>query len=208
MVKNKELSNETEDRILVAARKVFVAKGMEGARMQEIADDAQINKALLHYYFRSKELLFEKVFVEAVQHAFPSIAEFMIAERPFWEKIEFFIDRYLSLIHENPFIPAFIIQEINRDPENLIRILKTSNINFQQVAAVIRQDFSKQGDHYLTISPEHFMVNVISLCVFPFIAAPMIKHVLCNGDEERFRQMLSERKQVVLMFVKSAMEKH
>lgn len=207
MVKNKELSTETEDKILIAARKVFIAKGMEGARMQEIADEAQINKALLHYYFRSKELLFEKVFIEAVQNAFPSIAEFIIADRPFWGKIEFFIDRYLSLIQENPIIPAFIMQEMNRDPENLVQILKGNSINFKDIATVIKQDIDKEGATLIPISPEHFIVNLIALCVFPFVAAPMIKYNLFNGDSERFNQMLAERKKVVLMFVKSAMVK-
>jgi len=208
MVKNKELSTETENRILEAARKVFIAKGMEGARMQEIADEAHINKALLHYYFRSKELLFEKVFVEAVQHAFPSIAEFVTSDNPFWDKIDFFIDRYLSLIQENPFIPAFIIQEINRDPENLIRIMERNNFNFQHIAKVIKQDLSKEEDMRIPISSEHFVINLIALCVFPFIGAPIVKHILFNGDDAQFRQMLSERKRVIIMFMKSAMQKH
>lgn len=207
MVKNKELSTDTENRILEAARKVFIAKGMEGARMQEIADEAQINKALLHYYFRSKELLFEKVFVGAVQHAFPSIAEFITADRPFWDKIEFFIDRYLSLIQENPIIPAFIMQEMNRDPENLVRILKRNSINFTDIATVIKQDIGKEAGTLLPISPEHFILNLVALCVFPFVAAPMIKHVLFNGDSDRYSQMLAERKQVIISFVRSAMEK-
>jgi len=206
MVKKKEIGSETEQKVLDAARIVFISKGMDGARMQEIADQAGINKALLHYYFRSKENLFERVFTEAVGKALPSIGSFMISDKPFWEKVKFFIDNYLTLIMENPFIPNFIVQEINRDPQNLIRLMQQNNIDFTKIIAVINQDIIKAN--LRPISAEHFIMNLIGLCVFPFVAAPMLTLILCNGDTERFNSILLERKTVVFDFVKYSLEKN
>ncbi len=206
MVNKKEISSETEQKVLDAARIVFISKGMDGSRMQEIADTAGINKALLHYYFRSKENLFERVFTEAFSKSLPSIGSFMVSDKPFWEKVEFFIDNYLTLIMENPFIPNFIVQEINRDPQNLIRLMQQNNIDFTKIIAVINQDIIKAN--LRPISAEHFVMNLIGLCVFPFVAAPMLTLILCNGDKERFNSILLERKKVVFDFVKYSLEKN
>ncbi len=203
MVKSKELSSDTEQKVLEAARVVFIKKGMEGARMQEIADQAGINKALLHYYFRSKEKLFERVFLEALGKTLPSIGNIMLSDKPFWEKVEYFVDSYLTLIQENPFIPSFIVQEVNRDPQNLIRLMRQNNIDFTRILNVISRDISKAN--LKPISPEHFIINLIGMCVFPFVAAPMLKAIICNGDEEKFNQILSERKKVVFEFIKNAL---
>jgi len=205
MVNKKELSSDTEQKILDAARIVFIRKGMEGARMQEISDQAGINKALLHYYFRSKENLFERVFTEALGKTLPSIGLIMISDKPFWDKIEFFIENYLTLILENPFIPNFIVQEINRDPKNLIGIMRKSNVDFTKIIDVINQDIRKAN--LRPISAENFIINLIGLCVFPFVAAPMLTAILFNGDKEKFDLMLAERKTVVFEFIKNALSK-
>jgi len=205
MVKKKEISGETEQKVLDAARVVFIAKGMDGARMQEIADQAGINKALLHYYFRSKENLFERVFTEAFGKALPSIGSFMISDKPFWEKVEYFINNYLNLIMENPFIPSFIVQEINRDPQNLIRLMRKNNVDFTRILEVINRDI--QNANLRPISAEHFVINIIGLCVFPFVAAPMITEILFNGDKQKFEATIQERKKVVFDFVKNSLSK-
>ena len=84
-------SENTEAQILKAAREVFIAKGLDGARMQEIADHAGINKALLHYYFRTKEKLFEAVFREVASNLFPAMKQVLSAELGIKEKITFFV---------------------------------------------------------------------------------------------------------------------
>ena len=91
---NSERKNNTEERILESARQIFQAKGLQGARMQEIADKAGINKAMLHYYYRSKELLFEAVFEEAANRIFPKIVELLNTDYPLFEKIEYFVDYF------------------------------------------------------------------------------------------------------------------
>src|SRR4029077_761858 len=101
----------TEHRILEAARKVFQSKGMHGARMQDIADSAGINKALLHYYFRNKEQLFESIFKEALEKFLPVLRELVESDFPLGKKIKSFVDGYTDVLLENPFLPAFIIHE-------------------------------------------------------------------------------------------------
>ena len=119
----------TENQILIAAREVFISKGFEGARMQEIADHAGINKALLHYYFRSKDKLFEAVFSEVAGNLFPAMAQIFIAELGVKEKITFLVKIYLKGISENPFIPAFVLNTLNTNPERFLYYIKRSEIN-------------------------------------------------------------------------------
>src|SRR3954454_20198668 len=106
----------TEERILAAAQKVFLAKGMDGARMQDIADEAGINKALLHYYFRSKDKLFEQIFLDVASALLPRIFAILESDRGLFEKIENFCDEYISQLIETPYVPIFILNEINRQP--------------------------------------------------------------------------------------------
>ena len=119
MVKNVK-NKGAEEKILVAARKVFTTKGMAGARMQDIADEAGINKALLHYYFRDKDKLFEVVFMEEAQKFFPKINAIFNSDVPLFEKIENFVNEYIDEMQENPYLPWFVMNEVNRDPDQLL----------------------------------------------------------------------------------------
>ena len=112
----KKKDKSTEERILEAAKKVFVQKGMAGARMQDIADEAGINKALLHYYFSNKEKLFEMIFLEAASKLFPRINAIFSSDQPLFEKIESFCEEYIAVVMENPYLPLFVLYEINQDP--------------------------------------------------------------------------------------------
>src|SRR5271169_392301 len=120
MVKAKKTDQPTKEKILAAAKKVFMTKGMAGARMQDIADEAGINKALLHYYFRSKDKLFEMIYLEEAKKFFPKISMIFQSELPLFEKIKQFADEYISEILENPYLPWFVFNEINRDPDKFL----------------------------------------------------------------------------------------
>src|SRR6185436_18120443 len=119
----------TEEKILAAAKKVFTHEGMAGARMQDIADEARINKALLHYYFRSKDKLFETIFLLEAQKFFPKINMIFESDTPLFEKIEKFVNEYITEIQENPYLPWFVLNEINRQPDTfLYKIWGTNNL--------------------------------------------------------------------------------
>ena len=110
MVKDKIDSN-TQDKILEAAREIFFKQGYAGGKMQDIADAAGINKALLHYYFRTKEKLFEVIFLEAFSKFVPKLHLLFETEGPFLEKIENFIRIYITFLSSHSAIPLFVINE-------------------------------------------------------------------------------------------------
>ena len=105
----------TEDKIVEAAKTVFIQKGMDGARMQQIADEAGINKALLHYYFRTKNKLFEKIFSLVFRDIFEVLEMAVMKELSFEQFLEQFVTEYINLLKRKPYIPQFVIHEINRN---------------------------------------------------------------------------------------------
>ncbi len=191
--------DNTEEKIIDAATDVFVQKGMDGARMQEIANRAGINKALLHYYFRSKEKLFDAIFNKLVGIAFPRIGQILQSELPITEKIEQVIDTYIDLLLKHPFLPAFIIKEMNRDASLFFNFIERKGFSPEPIFNMLREAMDK--GLIRKMKPEHLIVNVIGLCVFPFAARPMVRHVAFRGDDEAMKQFLEERKHEVKQFV-------
>ncbi len=136
----------TENQILIAAREVFIAKGIDGARMQEIADRAGINKALLHYYFRSKDKLFDAVFSEIAVNLFPAMKQVLEAELGIKEKVTFFVKIYLKTLNENPFIPAFVINTLNTNPDRFLKFIRISGINPMHIQIQIDEEAAHRDD--------------------------------------------------------------
>jgi TetR/AcrR family transcriptional regulator len=190
----------TEQLILEAAKVVFIKKGLDGARMQEIADEAGINKALLHYYFRSKDKLFNAVFVDAFSTFVPQVAEVFSSEAPFLVKIQLFIDKYMSMLIENPHLPPFIIQEINRNPENIVfENIKKIKIYVPLLEQQVEEEI-KQG-RLRPIAPKQLLVNIMSMCLFPFVAKPLMKKMLFNDDENAIQLFFLTRKTELTEFI-------
>jgi len=194
MVKKKD--EGAEQRILAAARKVFTTKGMAGARMQDIADAADINKALLHYYFKDKDKLFETIFLDEAQRFFPKINMIFSSDAPLFEKIENFVHEYIDEMSENPYLPWFVINEIHRDPDQfMFKIWGKENLPkpakfLDQIEKEIKQGTIKR------VSPVHLLMNLLSLTIFPFIAKPMIIRNLHLSDLQ-FRKIMEERKREI-----------
>ncbi|HQY19370.1 MAG TPA: TetR/AcrR family transcriptional regulator [Ignavibacteria bacterium] len=190
---------KTEDRILESAKKIFYNKGIDGARMQEIADEARINKAMLHYYFRNKEALFDAVFKEATQKIFPQVIEILNMEKPLFEKIEYFTDKYITLLSQNPIIPVFVIREMNNDPDKFLktfseRIKIKPEIFIRQIREAIK------SEEILPVDPVQLFINLISLCIFPFLARPLISNVF-GMNEAGFEKFLNKRKKEIPEFI-------
>lgn len=194
-----QTKDNTEEKILVAATDVFVLKGMDGARMQEIADKAGINKALLHYYFRSKEKLFDAIFSRLIGIAFPRLGEVLLSDKPMLEKLSQAIDIYLDLLLKHPFLPAFIIKEMNRDASVIFKFIEKQKFSLEPIRQVFR-DAMDRGE-IRKMAPEHLIINLVGLCVFPFAARPMIKHVAFADSERATKQFLKERKNEIKSFV-------
>lgn len=196
----------TEEVILEAARKVFVKKGMYGARMQDIADEAGINKALLHYYFESKDKLFEKVFMEAAGHLFPKVNEVFNSDASVFEKIERFCEEYIEGVMQNPYLPLFVMNEVNQDPEYFMKkVWGTKNKpNPSKFLKQIEEEVKKGT--IKPISPLQLMMNLLSMTIFPFVAKPIFQMNL-GLDEFQFRHVMEQRKKEVPRFIIDSIKK-
>lgn len=195
----------TEERILDAARKVFIAKGMAGARMQDIADEAGINKALLHYYFRNKEKLFETIFRELSVEFMPRVNFIFESDLPLFEKIEVFCSEYIARMMENPFIPLFIVNEINKQPEVFLK--KVWGEKRPMVGKLLRQIESEiEKGKIKQIHPAQLMLNMVSMCIFPFIGKPLCQMVM-GINEPGYRKLMEERKKLVPQFIIESIRK-
>lgn len=203
----KEIKDKsTEEKILAAAKKVFVSKGMAGARMQDIADEAGINKALLHYYFRSKERLFEVIFVEAAQNLFPKLNIIFESEKSLFEKIELVCEEYLTVMSENPYLPLFVLNEINRDPENFLDKI-WSKEGFPRPQKFLKQiEKEVKKGTIKKINPLDLLLNLITLCIFPFVGKAMIQSIN-HMDELQFREVMIQRKKKVPKFIIDSIRK-
>lgn len=197
MVAKKDIN--TEGKIVEAAEKVFIENGMAGARMQQIADEAGINKALLHYYYRSKEKLFSIVFRTALKALLPNIIKSFKSEGSFFDKLRVFVNTYLNIIEKNPHLPGFVIHELSHRPEQLIQTIAELDIDIQFIIDDIQAEIDK--GNIINISPKHLIVNVISLCIFPVVARPMVTGVLFKGDKDEYKNFLKERKSHVADFI-------
>ncbi|MEA3443822.1 MAG: TetR/AcrR family transcriptional regulator [Bacteroidota bacterium] len=187
--------DNTETRIKNAARNVFIAKGMEGARMQEIANEAGINKALLHYYFRSKQKLFDAIFEEAFRQFIPAMDETMESGKSPQEIVTFFIEAYFGVLEKNPFLPQFVLSELNRDPSRLATYM-ADKLGLSVLVGKVFELFNKEG--YNIKNPQQFMVSIISMIIFPFVARPILHHIVFQGNQEMIDDFYAERKKHVI----------
>lgn len=206
-MKLNKISATTEERIKEAAKKAFVQKGYSGARMQDIANEAKINKALLHYYFRSKDQLFELIFMENVQKMMPKINSIIDSDDKLFDKIEKFVAEYLAMLSENPFLPLFVVNELSSHPERFfqkIAPLANGNLKVNKFIQQI-QDEAARGK-IIPISPVTLLMNTISLCVFPYLGKPMIQFVF-GFDELQYRMILEQRKKEVASFIINSIKK-
>ena len=195
-------SIETEQSILNAARSIFFTKGLQGARMQEIADEAGINKALLHYYFRSKDQLFEKVFYEAIGQFFPGLRSILTSGKPVTETVEEFVHFYISMLIENPFLPGFIFHEMSTNKERLAGFLTHKGNPIQLFLKHMQSEMD--AGRIRQFDPRQFFVSMMSMCIFPFIGKPMLSIAL-ELDETSFLALMEERKQFVIQQLKGTL---
>ena len=196
----KEANLSTEEKIKAAARKVFMEKGFGASRTRDIAEEAGINLALLNYYFRSKEKLFHDIMMERVQQLFGSVAPILMDDSTTLEKkIELITPRYIDLLQENPDLPMFVLNEIRKQPDlfktqiNLQQMLMNSS--FLKQLKVVRKD----------IDPAHFLINLMGMMLFPFIARPIF---ITSGiiSEKNFTSLMEQRRKLIPKWFKAILK--
>lgn len=202
---------DTEQRILDAAHTVFVRRGTAGARMQEIAEEADVNKALLHYYFRNKNRLAEAVFRRVATGLFARAGAILGGDDDLETKVRRIIGVYIDQLSRTPYVPGYVIGELTQHPDRAHQLLDAVR-QFRDeahapdfIAALARQlrAESRRGT-VRPITAEQFIVNLVSLCIFPFAARPLIATVL-QLDERGFAKFVEERRRTLPTFFLNAL---
>jgi TetR/AcrR family transcriptional regulator len=201
----------TEERILQAARAVFLRRGTAGARMQEIAAEAGVNQALLHYYFRTKERLSAAVFQQVASRIFPALVQTLGAEISLDEKIDRLIEIYLDNLSQNLFVPGYLISELHHRPERVQQLLSGAlGADPRTLMPALLRNLERQINERVRdgtmrpIKPQQFVINLISLCIFPFAARPMLS-IVFGMDDAAFMRFIEQRKKELPEFFRSAL---
>jgi AcrR family transcriptional regulator len=203
--------SDTEIRILNAARAVFIRRGTSGARMQEIAEEAGVNQALLHYYFRSKERLSEAVFSEVAGRMFPAIIQILGGNDSIENKVSDVVATYLDTMSRSPFLPGYLISELHHHPERVPHLIKgVAGIDVSTALKPVLEKLDSQintevkAGRMRRIPAQQFMANLMSLCVFPFAAQPMLRAAF-GLDDDGFAKFIATRKKELPHFIMNAL---
>lgn len=181
----------TEEKILAAATKEFMHKGFDSARTTAIAKEAGVSHAMLHYYFRSKENLFEKI----IDAKMSSIGELMLqslsqSNLPLFERIRTAINRHLDFVNKNPELPHFFIREVYSHPERIRKIGEALQVNATVLIAELQKDIDEAAERgeCRRVNAEMLLLDIVSLNIFSFLAKPVLEVVLNNlfSDNKRF----------------------
>jgi TetR/AcrR family transcriptional regulator len=201
---------DTRDRILDAAKGVFLERGTSGARMQEIADTAGVNKALIHYYFRNKDTLADAVFHRELRALVQPVFHTLASELPLEEKVEATVGLYLDHLSAFPQMPGYVLADMHFHPGRLEEFFEAMTdvapgpMGQRVFTALGRQiDEAVAQGRMRPLTPRQFMVNLVSLCVFPFAARPLLTLVM-GGDDE-FQTMIDERRTTLTEFFLGAL---
>ena len=190
------IDQNTEQKILEAARKVFTRHGFAAARMDDIAMEAGINRALLHYYFRSKQRLFDVIFEENLKNFYKSFIAILSTDADLETKIRNLINAELDMLLANPDLPLFIISETARNPEMVTEKMTNTQIKqfIFQFAQLIHTEALK--GNIKPINPIHVLMHIMSLCIFPFVGRPVFTAVT-GTSQAQFEQLIQERKAII-----------
>jgi TetR/AcrR family transcriptional regulator len=194
---------KTEDLILQAARKVFVKKGFDKTRMQDIAAESGITQSLLHYYFRSKDKLFETVFEQEFTSHLSTMESILNTDLPLPQKIENLVARRLQDSEGYPVLSYFVLSEMARNPErmkdNARRAMPVDKKLYEEIATQVA------AGTIAPITPNELMINLLSLVLFPALARPMLQAMM-NIDDEEYEEFSKKRSQTLPKFVMRALQ--
>jgi AcrR family transcriptional regulator len=209
MAKEKKIENikdaSAEEKIKQAARKLFTQKGFDAVKTRDIAEEAGLNLALLNYYFRSKQKLFDMIVMENMQQFIQGIImKISQSNISVTEKIEQVVIAYIDMISANPYLPIFVMNQMQNVPSKLVE-------KMEPVMKPIRNNFIRELEEaadrgeIARIHPFHFMANLIGLTVFPFIGKPLLQRV-SGATNEEFMALIEERKKLVPVWINAMLK--
>ena len=202
----KEIDQSTEEKIKAAAYKLFTQKGYAGTRTRDIAEEAGINLALLNYYFRSKEKLFDLIMADNMKQFMFGIFAIANDEKTGYEdKITLIVNAYIDMLTVQPDMPIFVLSEIRYDPSGLVEKMKLDS-------AVMHSHLIKQLKQAIEtgeiepVNPLHILMNILGLTIFPFIGSPVLKKIGGMTDDQ-FTEMMQERKKMIPVWIKEILKR-
>ena len=199
------LDTNTEAKIKAAARAVFQRKGFAATRTRDIAEEAKINLALLNYYFRSKQKLFEIIMIEVLTGFLQNMAiAFNDATTTLDNKIQLVAEKYTDLFIAEPEIPLFVMSELRNHGAEILQKMPAINVILQ--SAFIKQYNEAVASGKITEpNPLHFLMNLLGLITYPFIGSPLFKKVGKLSDKQ-FDAMMRERKNLIPVWIKAMLK--
>ena len=197
-----EKNTTTEEKIKEAARRVFTQKGYAATRTRDIAEESGLNLALINYYFRSKEKLYDLIMLEHVQLFIQSVMGLLNdKETTLQQKIEAVVSHYIDMLVENPDLPLFILSAVNADPDKLFARLGVDKITNHDKLYIVKQwTESPAGKKKMTTNPIHFLMNMAALTIFPFLGSPIIRNRTGLSVAD-FNKLMEERKKLVPVWI-------
>ncbi|MGM5631481.1 TetR/AcrR family transcriptional regulator [Apibacter raozihei] len=202
-VMDKDIS--TEEKIKKAAKKVFQKKGFGLTRTRDIAEEADINLALLNYYYRSKEKLFEIVMQDSMREMLSYISTIINDENTsLSEKIDAGVARYIDGLMENPHLPVFVFSELQANPVKLLDKLGIPDqlIAHSSMYSQLQDQIDKKN---LDLTPLHLFVNLVSLSIFPIMSKPLLSNIH-KMEESEYLQFIEERKIMIPIWLKAMLQ--
>ena len=187
--------SDTELKIRDAAKSLFLKKGYSATTTRDIAQESQINLALLNYYFTSKRRLFEIIMFETLYDFLNKMVEvYNDEETTIREKIELASSKYIDMIIAEPLLPTFILNELKNNPTNFLK-MPTAKVIMKSQLISQYNDGVKKGI-YKKVDSIHFITNILSLIVFPFISSPIIMKME-KLNKTDFNKMMNQRKKLI-----------
>ena len=190
----------TRDKILHTAQHIFIEKGKDGARMQEIADQAGVNKAMLFYYFNNKELLYLEVLRSIVGRLFQNVNEVVISEHEPRKKLEQLVEAYINFLIENEGLPRIMLREIASGGETIGKIFNETlsqgeNPISMKIHSMIEN--SIQQGQFRQVDPIQTIISIVGMCVIYFIANPLLRHIFSLKDIDQKKFIEDRKKHIV-----------
>ncbi|MFA6200650.1 MAG: TetR/AcrR family transcriptional regulator [Bacteroidales bacterium] len=187
-----------EAQIIEVAKQLFLEYGYKNTNMCDIASTVGINRTTLHYYFNTKDKMFEAVFGTIIKSFLPKIKDILLNNDTFFEKIDKIIDEYFRVFLTTPYLPSFIMGEINRDLKHLLSVAYSIDFaNYLQILIKTITDEMDKGN--IKRIPIHIIfMSFISQVTFPFIAKNLIQEILNSKDEE-LGKIIEEWKPIISM---------
>ena len=188
--------SDQKQKILQASLNEFAQNGIAGARLQSIADEAGITKAMIHYYFNSKENLFREVFREAYGTVMQDLLNILETDEPLFAKIEQFVNKAIERFHSDPALIDFITGALNKYPESTVALM---NELMDYDPSIFNEQLKEAASNYeiASVDSSHVVLNMLSLCMFPYGARIFMSEILHVENEKAYKDLLVQRKGII-----------